>query len=100
MAGEENPKTVATTPAATHPASPAPSEALIPAIEAMLKDEATFVQPLAMIPATGSGGGPVGATHRSADHPGRPTRGRDIHRPGFTARSPSPLKIGKSRARA
>jgi len=42
----------------------------------------------------------VGATLRSDDLPGRPTRGRDIHRPRSVARSPSPLKIGRSRARA
>ena len=39
MAGEGNPKTVATTPAATHPAINAPNFAT----EAMLEDEATFV---------------------------------------------------------
>ena len=67
MAGEGNPKTVATTPAATHPASPLAIDAPNPATEAMLEDEVTFVQPLAMIPVEGSSGGLVGATHRSAD---------------------------------
>ena len=42
----------------------------------------------------------MGATPRSADLPGRPTRGHDIQRPRAAARSPSPLKIARSRARA
>ena len=100
MAGQGNPKTVATTPAATRLASPPPSGALNPAAEAMLEDEATFVQPLAMVLAEGSSGGPMGATHRSADQPGRPTRERDIHRHCSAAWSPLPLKIVKSRAHA
>jgi len=78
MAGEGNPKTVDTTPATTHPATLPAINAPNPAAEAMLEDEATFVQPLAMVPAEGSNGGPVGATLRSADLPSHPTRGRDI----------------------
>ena len=100
MAGEGNPKTIATTPAVTHPASPLPSGAPIPAADAMLEDEATFVQPMAVIPAMGSSGGPVSAAQRSADHPSRPTRGHDTHRPCSAARSLSPLKMGKPSARA
>ena len=42
----------------------------------------------------------MGATLRSADLPGRPTRGRDIQRPRSAVRSPSSLKIARSRARA
>ena len=93
MAGKGEPKTVATTPAMTPPATLPAVNSPIPATEASMEDVATFVQPLAMIPAEGNSGGPVGATLRSADLPGRPTRGRDIHRPRSAARSPSPLKI-------
>jgi len=100
MASEGNPKSVAPMPAAAHPASPPPSGALIPTTDIIIKDEATFVQPLVMIPAMGHNGVAVGATHRSADQSGRPTRGRDIHRPHSTSRSPSPPKMGKTRARA
>jgi len=74
MASEGNLKSVATSPAAARPASPPPFGAPIPAADAMVEDEATFVQPLAMIPATGSSVGPVGATHRPADHPSSPFR--------------------------
>ena len=100
MAGEGNPKTVATTPATTHPANPPAINAPNSPTEAMMEDAATFMQPLAMVPAEGSSGGPVGATLRSAELPGRPTRGRDIQCPRSAARSPSPLKIARSRARA
>ena len=44
--------------------------------------------------------GVVGAPGRLADHHGRPTRGRDTTRPRLTARSQSPLKVQKQRARA
>ena len=71
MAGKGDPKTIATTPAVTHPANPLAINAPNFATEAMMEDEATFVQPLAMVPAEGSSGGPVGSTLR-------PTRGRDI----------------------
>ena len=100
MASEGNPKSVATTPAVARPASPPPSNAPIPATDVMVEVEATFVRPLAMIPAIGSSERPVGAAHWSADHPGRPTRGWDTYRPYSAARSPSPLKMGKSWARA
>ena len=100
MAGKGDPKTVATTPATTHPANPPAINTPNPATEATMEDAATFVQPLAMVPDEGSSGGPVGATLRSADLPGRPTRGRDIQRPRSASRSPSPLKIARSRARA
>src|SRR6185436_10403161 len=98
MAGKGDPKTVATTPATTHPANPPAINAPNSATDAMMQDAATFVQPLAMVPVEGSSGGPVGATLRSAELPGRPTRGHDIHRPRSAARSPSPLKIARSRA--
>jgi len=98
MAGEGESKTIATTLAMTPPATLPVVNSPIPATEASMEDVATFVQPLAMIPAKGNSGGPVGTTLRSADLPGRPTRGRDIHRPRSAARSPSPLKIARSRA--
>ena len=76
MAGEGNPKTVATTPPATHQAIPPAINATIFATKVMLEDEATIMQPLAMVPAEGSSRGPVGATLRSADqgtrHPAPP----------------------------
>ena len=100
MAGEGTPKPLAIAPTAAHSTIPSPSNMPNPAVNAIMEEEAIFVQPLAMIPASGNNGGLVGATHRSADQPGRPTRGRDIHRPLSAARSPSPLKIAKSRARA
>jgi len=97
MAGEGNPKPVAIAPTAASPAIPSPSNAPNPAADTMMEDEAIFVQPLAMVPATGR---PVGATHWSADHPGRPTKGRDTQRPRSAARSPSPIKRGRSGAHA
>ena len=100
MAGKGESKTVATTPAMTPPATLPAVNSPIPATKASMEDVATFVQPLAMIPAEGNSGGPVGATLWSADLSGRPTRGSDIHRPCSAARSPSPLKIARSRARA
>ena len=100
MAGKGESKTVATTPAMTPPATLPAINSPIPATKASMEDMATFVQPLAMIPAEGNSGGPVGATLRSADLPGRPTRGRDIQCPRSAPRSPSPLKIARSRARA
>ena len=99
MAGKGEPKTVATTPAMTPPATLPAINSPTPATEATMEDAVTFVQPLAMVPAEGNNGGPVGATLRSADLPGRPTRGHDIQRPRSAARSPSPLKIARSRAR-
>ena len=99
MAGKGEPKTVATTPVMTPPATLPAVNPPTPAAEATMEEVAVFVQPLAMIPAEGSSGGPVGATHRSADQPGRPTRERDIHRHCSAAWSPLPLKIAKSRAR-
>ena len=100
MAGEGESKTIATTPAMTPPATLPAVNSPIPATEASMEDVATFVQPLAMIPAEGNSGGSVGATLRSADLPSRLTRGRDIQHPRSAARSPSPLKIARSRARA
>ena len=99
MVGEGESKTVATTPAMTPPATLPVVNSPIPSTEASMEDVTTFVQPLAMIPAEGNSGGPVGATLRSADLPGQLTRGRDIHRPRSAACSPSPLKIARSRAR-
>ena len=100
MAGKGDPKTVVTMPAMTHlvtrPAINTPNSTT----EATMEEAATFMQSLAMVPAEGSSGGPVGATLRSADLPSRPTRGRDIQRPCSATRSPSPLKIARSRARA
>ena len=93
MANKGESKTVATTPAMTPPATLPAVNPPIPATEASMEDVATFVQPLAMIPAEGNSGGPVGATLRSADLPGQPTRGRDIQHPRSAAHSPSPLKI-------
>ena len=81
MAGKGESKTVATTSAMTPPATLPAVNSPIPATKASMEDMATFVQPLAMIPAEGNSGGPVGATLRSTDLPGRPTRGGDIHRP-------------------
>ena len=78
MAGKGESKTVATTPAMTPPVTLPAINTPIPATEAPMEDVATFVQPLAMIPAEGNSGGPVGANLRSADLPSRPTRGRDI----------------------
>ena len=60
MAGEGTPKSLTTTPAAARSAILPPSDAPIPAADAMVEDEATFVQPLAMIPSKGS----VGAYQR------------------------------------
>ena len=100
MAGEGESKIVATTPAMTPPATLPAVNSPIPATEASMEDVATFVQPLAMIPAEGNSGGPVGATLGSADLPGRLTRGRDIQRPRSATRSTSPLKIAGSMARA
>ena len=98
MAGEGNPKTVATTPATTHPPNPPAINAPNSTTEAMMEDVSTFVQPLAMVSVEGSSGGPVGATLRLAELPGRPTRGHDIQCPRSAACSPSPLKIARSRA--
>ena len=100
MAGKGEPKTVASTPAMTPPATLPAINTPTPATEASMEDVATIVQPLAMISAEGNSGGPVGATLRSADLPGRPTRGHDIQGPRSAARSPSALKIARSRARA
>ena len=100
MAGKGESKTVATTPTMTPPVTLPAINTPTPATEASMEDMATFVQPLAMIPAEGNSGGPVGTTLRSANLPSRPTRGRDIQRPGSAARSPSPLKIARSKARA
>jgi len=100
MAGEGNPKPVAIAPTAASPAIPSHSNAPNPTADTMMEDEAIFVQPLAMVPATGNSGRPVGATHWSADHPGRPTKGRDTQWPRSAARSPSPIKRGRSGARA
>ena len=46
-----------------------------------MEDVATFVQPLAMVPAEGNSRGSEGATLQSADLPGRPTSARDIQPP-------------------
>ena len=100
MVGEGESKTVATTPAMSPPATLPAINTPTPATEASMEDVATFVQPLAMIPAEGNSRGPMGVTLRSADLPGRLTRGSDIQRPHSAARSPSPLKIARSRARA
>ena len=100
MAGEGESKTVATTLAMTPPVTLPAINTPTPATEASMEDVATFVQPLAMIPAEGNSGGPVGTTLQSADLPGRPTRGRDIQCPRSAIRFPSPLKIARSRARA
>jgi len=78
MAGKGEPKSVATTPAMTPPATLLAINTLTLATEATMEDMATFVQPLAMVPAEGNSGGPVGATLRSADLLGLLTRGRDI----------------------
>jgi len=67
MAGKGESKTIATTPAMTPPATLPAINTPTPATEASMEDVATFVQPLAMIPAEGNSGGPVGATLRSAD---------------------------------
>ena len=78
MAGEGESKTVATTRAMTPPATLPVVNSPIPTTEASMEDVATFVQPLAMIPAAGNSGGPVGATLQSADqrvrHPPPPLR--------------------------
>ena len=100
MAGKGESKSVATTPAMTPPATLPAINTPTPATEATMEDVATFVQPLAMVPPEGNSGGPEGATLRLADLPGRPARGRDIHRPRSAARSPSPFKIARSKARA
>ena len=75
MAGKGESKIVATTPAMTPPATLPAIKTPTPATEASMEDVATFMQPLAMIPAEGNSGGPVGATLRSADLPSWPTRG-------------------------
>ena len=75
IANKGESKTVATTPAMTPPATLLAINTPTPTTEASMEDVATFVQPLAMILAEGNSGGPVGATLRSADLPGRPTRG-------------------------
>ena len=67
MAGKGESKTVATTPAMTPPATLPAINTPTPATEASMEDMATFVQPLAMIPAEGNSGGPVGTTLWSAD---------------------------------
>ena len=67
MAGKGKPKTVATTPAMTPPATLPAVNTLIPATEVTMEDTATFVQPLAMVLAEGNSEGPVGVTLRSAD---------------------------------
>ena len=66
MAGEGESKTVATTPAMTPLVTLPTVNSPIPATEASMEDVATFVQPLAMIPAEENSGGPVGATLRTA----------------------------------
>ena len=100
MAGEGTPKSLITTSAAARSALPPPSDAPIPAADMMVEDQVTFVQPLVIIPSIGNNEGPVGAAQWSADHPGRPNRGRDTRRPRSAVRSPSPLKMEKMRARA
>jgi hypothetical protein len=50
---------------------PPPSDAPIAASDEMVEDQATFVQPLAMILAARHDGGPVGAAQRLADHRSR-----------------------------
>ena len=67
MAGKGESKTIATTPAITPPATLPAVNSAIPATEVSMEDVATFVQPLAMIPAEGNSGGPVGTTLRLAD---------------------------------
>ena len=67
MAGKGESKTVATTPAMTPPATHAAINTPTPATEASMEDVPTFVQPLAIIPAEGNSGGPVGTTLRLAD---------------------------------
>jgi len=51
MAGKGDPKTVATTPATSHPVNPPAINTPNSATEAMMDDKATFVQPLEMVPA-------------------------------------------------
>jgi hypothetical protein len=100
MADKGESKTLAITQAMTPPATLLAINTPTPTTEASMEDVASFVQPLAMILAKGNSGGSVGATLRSADLPSQLTRGRDIQRPRSAARSPSPLKIARSRARA
>ena len=67
MAGKGEPKTVATTSAMTPPATLVAINTPTPVTKATMGDTATFVQPLAMVPAEGNSGRPVGATLRSVD---------------------------------
>ena len=85
---------LSTKSAATYSIIPPPFDVPIAASDAMVDDQATFVQPLAMILAARHDKG------RWAPPRGRPTIGRDTHRPRSAARSASPLKMPKSRARA
>ena len=55
MAGKGDPKTVATTPATSHPVNPPAINTPNSATEAMMEDKATFMQPLAMAPAATPG---------------------------------------------
>jgi len=74
MAGEGTPKSSTTTPVATRSTVLPPSNELIPAADAMVEDQATFVQPLAMVPSSRNNGGPVGANQGGVT-PTAPFRG-------------------------